>query len=318
METGFSARMRQSLAGMVDAVMSPERLGLLFADRRSLTYAVLVHVVFGLVFLVSFNWVSAPEPTPQVNIVEATVVDEAKVQAEVDKLKKADAARKRQEDARQKELERKAREAEAARRQEEKRLAEVKKQKDEESRKLAEQKKQKEAEAKKLAEQKKAEEAHLAELAEKKKAEEARLAELEKQRKEQAEQLKKQQEEQQRREAEQALQAQLDAEQKQLAAERERQAQTVVDRYVEIIKQKVTRNWLKPPTAGSGLKCLVHVTLIPGGEVAKVNIDKGSGDPLFDRSVETAVRKASPLPLPPDPAMFDRFRELTFIFNPEE
>jgi len=43
---------------------------------------------------------------------------------------------------------------------------------------------------------------------------------------------------------------------------------------------------------------------------------RSSGDPTFDRSVETAVYRAAPLPLPPDSALFDRFRELQFIFSP--
>jgi colicin import membrane protein len=60
----------------------------------------------------------------------------------------------------------------------------------------------------------------------------------------------------------------------------------------------------------------VQVSLIPGGEVARVQIVRGSGDPVFDRSVETAVYKASPLPLPPDAALFKHFRELRLIFKP--
>jgi colicin import membrane protein len=34
----------------------------------------------------------------------------------------------------------------------------------------------------------------------------------------------------------------------------------------------------------------------------------------FQRSVEAAVRKASPLPAPPDPEVFDR--EIEFVFEP--
>jgi hypothetical protein len=37
---------------------------------------------------------------------------------------------------------------------------------------------------------------------------------------------------------------------------------------------------------------------------------------LFDRSVENAVHKASPMPLPKDAAVFKYFRELRLIFKP--
>jgi colicin import membrane protein len=45
---------------------------------------------------------------------------------------------------------------------------------------------------------------------------------------------------------------------------------------------------------------------------------RGSGNAAFDRSVENAVHKASPLPLPPDPTLFEHYREIEFLFNPQE
>jgi hypothetical protein len=33
--------------------------------------------------------------------------------------------------------------------------------------------------------------------------------------------------------------------------------------------------------------------------------------------VEYAVYKAAPLPLPEDPALFDNFRDIEFLFSPE-
>jgi colicin import membrane protein len=47
-----------------------------------------------------------------------------------------------------------------------------------------------------------------------------------------------------------------------------------------------------------------------------VRIVRSSGDPLFDQSVEKAVYKAAPMPLPPDAALFKYFRELRLIFRP--
>ncbi len=52
------------------------------------------------------------------------------------------------------------------------------------------------------------------------------------------------------------------------------------------------------------------------GDVIDVRVQActSTSDKAFQRSVERAVRKASPLPLPPDPELFDR--EIVFTFKP--
>jgi colicin import membrane protein len=89
-----------------------------------------------------------------------------------------------------------------------------------------------------------------------------------------------------------------------------------VAEYTAYIQEKIQQNWLKPAGSPEGLSCTVQVNLIPGGDVARVQIIRSSGDPLFDRSVENAVHKAAPMPLPRDPAVFKYFRELRLIFKP--
>jgi colicin import membrane protein len=56
--------------------------------------------------------------------------------------------------------------------------------------------------------------------------------------------------------------------------------------------------------------------MIPGGDVVSVRIVRSSGDPVFDRSVESAVFQAAPLPVPSEPHLFEAFREFNFIFDP--
>jgi colicin import membrane protein len=59
--------------------------------------------------------------------------------------------------------------------------------------------------------------------------------------------------------------------------------------------------------------------LDPFGEVHEVRIRRSSGNPLFDRSAEAAVKKASPLPVPTDVTIYNRFfREFQFEFDPEK
>ena len=82
------------------------------------------------------------------------------------------------------------------------------------------------------------------------------------------------------------------------------------------IEAKITHNWLRPPTARSGIKCVLKVTQVPGGEVTNVSIGECNGDQAVRDSIQAAVYRASPLPPPPDPALFDR--ELIIQFTPED
>ena len=115
--------------------------------------------------------------------------------------------------------------------------------------------------------------------------------------------------------AEAALQEQIAEDARQL--EKERLA--VLDggrmKYIAQIKDKIERNWLRPPGTASGLKCVVRVSQIPGGEVVQAEIRTSSGNVAFDRSVEDAVLRSSPLPVPKDPSLFDR--HVTITFEPE-
>ena len=86
--------------------------------------------------------------------------------------------------------------------------------------------------------------------------------------------------------------------------------------YVALISQKVERNWVRPPTARSGLECELYVTQIPGGQVTGVRIGNCSADDAVRRSIEAAVLRASPLPMPGNQALFER--NLRFVFRPEE
>ena len=115
-------------------------------------------------------------------------------------------------------------------------------------------------------------------------------------------------EEQARREA--ALAAELAAEEELFAA---RQSDEMM-RYIALIQQKVERNWVKPASASAGLKCEVAVVQLPNGDVVDVNIRACNGDDVVRRSIESAVRRASPLPLPENRILFER--SIIFYFEP--
>ena len=86
--------------------------------------------------------------------------------------------------------------------------------------------------------------------------------------------------------------------------------------YVALIRQKVERNWVRPPGAAAGLECELHVTQIPGGQVTGVRIGNCPADEAVRRSIEAAVLRASLLPMPANQALFER--NLRFVFKPEE
>ncbi len=60
---------------------------------------------------------------------------------------------------------------------------------------------------------------------------------------------------------------------------------------------------------------MVYVTQVPGGEVTQVRIEQCNGDQAVRESIEEAVHRASPLPPPPDPALFDRNLRIDFKPN---
>jgi colicin import membrane protein len=106
--------------------------------------------------------------------------------------------------------------------------------------------------------------------------------------------------------------------QRQLAAEADRQQAEragLLDQYVRMIQDKIERNWTRPLSAKSGLDCMVSVVQLPTGDVIETRVTACNGDDAVARSIEAAVRLASPLPRPPNPNLFER--NLNVRFRPE-
>ena len=79
------------------------------------------------------------------------------------------------------------------------------------------------------------------------------------------------------------------------------------------IAARIQRAWLRPPSARPGIDCIVYVTQVPGGEVTNARVGECNGDQAVRESIESAVYRASPLPPPPDPALFERNLEIRFV-----
>ena len=86
--------------------------------------------------------------------------------------------------------------------------------------------------------------------------------------------------------------------------------------WLALIRDHVTRAWIRPPSARAGVNCEVHVVEVPGGAVTGVQIGNCNGDQAVRESIEAAVYRASPLPTPSNADVFDR--NLRFNFHPDE
>jgi colicin import membrane protein len=295
---------------------------LIQTNPKALGAAVAIHLLLLLVMFFGVNWTDDAKPLPATPIVQAMVVDQTALDKELNKRKVAEDKKRRQEEAAEKkrlaEESRQKLEAENQRKAEEAR----KKVEAEKQRKAEEARKKVEAEK-----QRKAEEARKKVEAEKqRKAEEVRKkAEAEKQRK--AEEARKKVEAEKQRKAEEAAREKVEAERKkaeaaarQLELETQYQAEqdlTEKRLIMTAIQQKVERNWLRPPGIPENLSCEVRVRLGANGSVLLANVIKTSGNAGFDRSVESAVSKADPLPMPTSPRLLPQFRDIRFVFKPD-
>jgi colicin import membrane protein len=270
-----------------------------------------IAIAVGLTLGISFSDPPLYPPAGESVAIEATVVDEALIQREMARLEELEQA----EILRQQEQERLAREqAEAARRQleEEQARVEAARQERERTVRLEEQRLADLQQQREEAERVQAEEA--ARLAREREAEAQRQREeAERQREEQERLAREAEEQRQRAESEAELQRVLAVEDERRRAEQSGQ----LDQYIRLIMNRITQNWIRPATAQPGLECEVRVIQIPSGEIVAVDVrvDRCNGDVAVIRSIEAAVFKSSPLPLPPVPSLFDR--TLNVIFAPD-
>lgn len=82
--------------------------------------------------------------------------------------------------------------------------------------------------------------------------------------------------------------------------------------WTQQITARIQHAWIRPPSARAGLDCTLYVTQVPGGEIVSVKLGTCNGDEAVRESIQVAAYRASPLPPPPDPALFVRDLEIHF------
>ncbi|MDP2433722.1 MAG: cell envelope integrity protein TolA [Pseudomonadota bacterium] len=132
-----------------------------------------------------------------------------------------------------------------------------------------------------------------------------------------------------RREMEQELTRQareeLEAEETQLRGVLQRQQASsrrqarLVGEFQDRIRGKILGYLRLPHNLTGNPEVIFRVALLPNGEVVRVTLVRGSGQPAYDQEMERAILKASPLPLPNERDVAAVFRDdLILKFRPRE
>lgn len=312
--------------------------------RKSLYVALMLHVLLALLLMTESttkrpvlvneakNFPGQMTPVEQTakaqkEIVKAVSVNSQEVMETVNRLKQERTKQLQAEKARQQALNKQVEQARKARVMEQQRLAKLKdetakiaiarkKQIEEEQKRLKQLALQKEQEAKRLQElkekqkvlEKKQQEAEKLAVLKKKETEDKAKADKAKAALAAAEQVKKQQ---------QAAAAQAAAQQAARDAASKAQLAGEVDKYKALILNAIGGQWILPENVDPGLSSQFRIRLAPDGAVLEVSLIRSSGDPILDRSAQSAIYKASPLPVPGDPVTFNLFRDISLTVRPE-
>ncbi|ARU32047.1 protein TolA [Sulfuriferula sp. AH1] len=267
--------------------------------------AILVHLVFIALLVYSVNWKThAPEPVmvelwqpPPVTHVQPVVIPKPPVEI-VSKpeptVPKPDIA-----------LAEKKRKLAEQQAREEALLAQQKL----EQQKLEQQKLEQQKAQQKLAEQKQAEQKAVQQKAEQQKIEQqkkqAALRQL----------IANQMQSELKTESAHAL---TSSRQAALASKKAAEQSSMRAEYQEKIKAKIRSQIRYPEDLQGNPQARFEVSVLPTGDVVHVKLLRPSGQPAYDNAVERAILKASPLPMPPDSALVNEFRDLDLKFSPNE
>ncbi|WP_371373128.1 cell envelope integrity protein TolA [Thalassotalea aquiviva] len=290
--------------------------------------AVVIHLVMGIVLMMNADFTPPVKATPkkEMQVIDAVVIDESKLQQHVDKIKQQKAAVQKREDDRIKELERRAQQAQQKRRQEAERLKQLERDK---LKKLNEKKKAeadaKRAKDKALAEQKllqqkeqerrQAEQAAAEAKAKRLKAEEEERKAAEERRRKKIEEEKRRKAEAERAEQQRLLEQQMLEEMAARQSARSQQVMTEVEKYSALITQAIERNFIQDESTMRGKSCQLKIKLASNGFV--INVQAIQGDQVVCQEAMKAVNKAGTLPVSKDPLVFEKLENISLTYAPK-
>lgn len=294
----------------------------------AISAAVGLHFMLGIFLMLNADF--TPKPTPQakkqMQVIDAVVIDESKLQQQVDKLKKQQDAVKKRENDRIKELERRATEAQKKRQKEAERikaLEKARKKKESEKKKAddaarkskalaaSEEKKRKQKEQ----ERKQAEQAAANAKEKRIKEEQAQQKAAEERRRKKLAEEKRKKAAAERAEQERLLEQQMLEEMAARQSARSQQVMTEVDKYSALIIQAIERNFIQDEALMRGKSCKLKIKLASSGFV--INVQAVQGDKIVCQEAIKAVNKAGTLPVSKDPLVFKELQNISVIYAPE-
>lgn len=116
-----------------------------------------------------------------------------------------------------------------------------------------------------------------------------------------------------------ALSEENAAENKQANAASAAASASVIGEYQDKIRSKIRGNVNKTLCGEGNPELRFTIGLLPTGDFSSApKLTKSSGNSACDAAVERAIAASEPLPLPTDPAIYSKFRNLNLTFKPNE
>jgi len=297
----------------------------------ALVISIILHVALvAILFVGDFTTETKPKKsqavTQDIKPIQATVVDAAKLQKAINKIKKQKADDKLAERKRLQNIEKRAQDAKKRRAKEEARIKSLEKQR---KKKEQEKKRADKAAKESAAKAAKAEKVRKQKEQEKQKAEDAAAQARTKRLKAEAaakkadDLRKKQIAERKRKEKAAAEQAILEKQlADQMAAEmatrnkaRKQQMMSEIQRFAALITSVIDQNMINDRSTMEGKSCKLLISLAPSGFVTQARVV--DGDAVVCEAAKRAVYKAGTLPVSKDPEVFQAMRNIDVIVVPE-
>jgi colicin import membrane protein len=298
---------------------------------HALIISVFLHIVLVVVLFVGDF---TPETKPikntamaqEVKPIQATVIDSAKLQTAINKIKKQKADDKAAEKKRLQNIEKRANDAKKRRTREEARIKKLEKQlkKKEQEKKLADsaakESSAKAAKADKIRKQKeqeqqKAEDAAAQARTKRLKAEAAAKKSDDLRKKQISERKRKDKAAADQAVREKQLAEQMAAEMATRNKARKQQMMSEIQRFAALITSIIDQNMINDRSTMEGKSCKLLISLAPSGFVTQARVV--DGDAVVCEAAKRAVFKAGTLPVSKDPEVFKEMRNIDVIVVPE-
>lgn len=296
---------------------------------RPCAYSVAGHAALMVFLLIGFaTRIQPDEPAFGTIAIDGVVLDDEAVQREIQRLDDLERAAVIEREQEVERLREQIQEQQEQQRRQEEELSALSSETEQARQTLSEQQAEASRQLSAMQQQQQAERERLAQVEREREAEEERVRAAEAERQQAQAELERAAEETRRlAEEAEAAQAQLEeterrkreaelAERMQREMEEERRSEAIesglLDEYKARIRQRIESNWQRPAGTREDLAWVLLLDILPGNEINDITFEQFNGTEIDRRSIETAIRRSSPLPAPPVPELFERRLRLRY------